>query len=118
MEASSLALPVDAPPSPVARTLAFLGPDFTLFLLFLALFVTLGVIYGASFHVAGEGSIAIAGGLGFGLVAVRFAYRAPAIVAGRGDERAKFYEAARRILRDWGPMILLVIVFENLHQFT
>ena len=118
MEAPSFALPVATPPSPVARTLAFLGPDFTLFLLFLALFVTLGVIYGASFHVAGEGSIAIAGGLGFGLVAIRFAYRAPAIVAGRGDERAKFYDAALRILRDWGPMILLVIVFENLHQFT
>jgi membrane-associated phospholipid phosphatase len=35
-----------------------------------------------------------------------------------GDERAKFYAAAKRILRDWGPMILLVVVFENLHAYT
>ena len=117
MEASSLTLPVETP-SPVARTLAFLGPDFTLFLFFLSVFVGLGVIYGASFHVAGEGSIAIAGGLGLGLVGIRFAYRARAITFGLGNERALFAEAAKRILRDWGPMILLVIVFENLHQFT
>jgi membrane-associated phospholipid phosphatase len=118
MEASSLALPAEDPPSLWARSLAFLGPDFTLFLMFLAVFIGLGIYYGASFHIAGEGSIAIAGGLGLGLVAIRFFYRAPAIVAGRGNERTLFLEAARRILRDWGPMILLVIVFENLHQFT
>jgi len=114
---SSLRLPATEP-SPVARALAFLGPDFTLFLMFLALFAGLGVAYGASFHVAGEGSIAIAGGLGLGLVAIRFMYRARAITLGTGNERALFLDASRRILRDWGPMILLVIVFENLHQFT
>jgi membrane-associated phospholipid phosphatase len=118
MEASSLAIRVSPSPSPVARVLAFLGPDFTLFLFFLSVFVGLGVIYGGSFHVGGEGSIAIAGGIGLGLVAIRFCYRAPSIVAGHGDARAEFLDAARRILRDWGPMILLVIVFENLHQFT
>jgi membrane-associated phospholipid phosphatase len=118
MEAQSLTLPAEPQPSPVARTLAFLGPDFTLFLFFLALLVGLGVAYGASFHVAGEGSIAIAGGIGLGLIAIRFMYRARSILANRDQERALFVAAARRILRDWGPMILLVIVFENLHQFT
>ncbi len=114
---SSLTFPAPAP-SPVARTLAFLGPDFSLFLLFLSIFVALGVTYGAHFHVAGEGSIAIAVGLGGGLIAVRFLWRARAIVLDEGQARAEFFAAARRILRDWGPMILLVVLFENLHAYT
>jgi membrane-associated phospholipid phosphatase len=100
------------------RVLAYLGPDFTLFLIFLAIFVGLCIAFGGQFHIAGEGSILIAGGIGGGLVAIRFAWRAPAILAGRADERDKFLSASRRILRDWGPMILLVIVFENLHSYT
>ncbi len=117
-QAQSLTLPAPPPPSPVARTLAFLGPDFTLFLCFLAIFAALAVSFGASFHISGEGSIAIAGGLGGGLIFVRFLTRARAILANEGDERAKFYAAARQILRDWGPMILLDVVFENLHHYT
>jgi len=115
--ASSLTLSPPGP-SPVARALAFLGPDFSLFLLFLTIFVALGLSYGAHFHLAGEGSIAIAGGLGGGLVALRFLYRARSIVFDEGDARAEFFDAARRILRDWGPMILLVVLFENLHAYT
>ena len=112
-------LPFSPPaPSPVARTLAYLGPDFSLFLLFLSIFIALGLTFGAHFHVAGEGSIAIAGGLGGGLIAVRFLWRAPAILADQGDARADFFVAAKRILRDWGPMILLVVLFENLHAYT
>jgi membrane-associated phospholipid phosphatase len=102
----------------VIRALAFLGPDFTFFLLFLGVFIALGLIFGGHFHVAGEGSIVIVTGLAAGLVSVRFFYRAPSIVMGVGDERSKFFGAARRILRDWGPMILLVVVFENLHAYT
>lgn len=119
MDATSLSLPAEeAPPPPVTRALAFLGPDFTLFLFFLAIFGALAVVYGAHFHFLGEGSIVIAIGIGLGLIAVRFAWRAPQILANVGDERAKFYEAARRILRDWGPLILVVILYENLHAFT
>lgn len=105
-------------PSPAARVLAFLGPDFSLFLLFLSIFIALGITFGAHFHVAGEGSIAIAGGIGGGLIFIRFLYRARAIVADDGNARAEFFDAARRILRDWGPLILLVVLFENLHAYT
>ncbi|HUJ59778.1 MAG TPA: phosphatase PAP2 family protein [Kofleriaceae bacterium] len=117
-QAQPLSPGVDAQPSPLVRTLAYLGPDFSLFLLFLGIFGALAIGYGAHFHVAGEGSIAIAGGIGAGLVGVRFVWRAPAILGNIGDERARFYAAARRILRDWGPLILLVVVFENLHAYT
>src|SRR5438874_12377362 len=119
MDASSLTLPAEeAAPTPVTRTLAFLGPDFTLFLFFLAIFASLALVYGAHFHFLGEGSIVIACGIGLGLIGVRFAWRAPQILADVGDERARFYDAARRILRDWGPLILVVILYENLHAFT
>ena len=111
-------LPQPRAESAVVRALAFLGPDFTFFLFFLGVFIALGLIFGGRFHVAGEGSIVIVTGLAAGLVGVRFFYRAHAIVMNTGDERAKFYAAARRILRDWGPMILLVVVFENLHSYT
>jgi membrane-associated phospholipid phosphatase len=103
---------------PLARGLALLGPDFSMFLLFLAVFVALGAIYGAHFHVAGESTIAIASGIAGGLLAVRFAWRARAIVVGEGAARAEYLGAARRILRDWGPLILLTVVFENLHAYT
>ncbi len=112
------ALPERRTESALVRTLAFLGPDFTFFLFFLGVFITLGLVFGGHFHVAGEGSIVIVTGLAGGLVGVRFFYRARSIVMNTGDERAKFYAAARRILRDWGPMILLVVVFENLHAYT
>jgi membrane-associated phospholipid phosphatase len=118
--ASSLRLQAAPQPqaSALSRTLAFLGPDFTFFLFFFAIFVSLAIVYGANFHVLGEGSIAIIVGIAAGLIGVRFLYRAPAIVAGRAGERAAFIDASRRILRDWGPMILLVVVFENLHAYT
>jgi membrane-associated phospholipid phosphatase len=111
-------LPAPRAESPLVRALAFLGPDFTFFLFFLGVFISLGVIFGGRFHVAGEGSIVIVTGLAAGLVGIRFFYRARSIVLDVGDERAKFYAAAKRILRDWGPMILLVVVFENLHAYT
>ena len=89
-----------------------------MFLLFLAIFIALNIVFGGHFHIAGEGSILIAGGIGGGLIAVRFAWRAPAILSGRGEERDKFFTAAKKVLRDWGPLILLVVVFENLHSYT
>ncbi len=118
--ASSLTLsPSERPaPSGLGRALAFLGPDFTLFLFFFTIFVALGVIYGGTFHLAGEGSIVISGGIGGALIGVRFLYRARGILADTADERSKFKSASIRILRDWGPMILLVVVFENLHHYT
>lgn len=118
MYEQTAALPEERPGNAIIRLLAFLGPDFTFFLFFLGVFITLGLIFGSNFHVAGEGSIVIVTGLAAGLVGVRFVYRARAIVTNIPGERDKFYSAAKRILRDWGPMILLVVLFENLHQYT
>ena len=115
------ALPVAvAPPrrGAIARALAFLGPDFTMFVAFLVIFLTLAVIYGAHFHVWGESTILLGAGIAAGLIGIRFLYRAPSILAGSPGARAAFFVASRQILRDWGPMILLTVVFENLHAYT
>jgi hypothetical protein len=106
-----------APRGRAVRLVAALGPDFTLFFFFLALFCTLGVIYGASFHLW-EGSIFIAAGAAGGLIGARFLFRARSIISDEPGARAAFRAAAREILRDWGPLILVTVVFENLHNFT
>jgi membrane-associated phospholipid phosphatase len=116
---TSLPVVVAAPPRPgrITRLFAALGPDFTLFFAFLALFLTLGVIYGASFHIW-EGSIFLAVGATATLIGARFVFRARAIVADAPGARAAFRAAVRGILRDWGALILVTVVFENLHNFT
>src|SRR3569623_2689745 len=76
MYEQTAALPEERPGNALVRLLAFLGPDFTFFLFFLGVFVLLGLIFGSTFHVAGEGSIVIVTGLAGGLVGVRFVYRA------------------------------------------
>jgi membrane-associated phospholipid phosphatase len=112
-------LPVLLPErGPCARALAFLGPDFTLFLGFLFLFVALAVRYGAHFHILGESTILLAAGIAAGLVAARLLWQARPILAGAPGARLRFGVAATRILRDWGPMIGLTVVFENLHAYT
>jgi hypothetical protein len=116
---SSLPVVVTAPPRAgrLARVLGALGPDYTLFFAFLALFITLGFIYGATFHIW-EGSIFLALGATAFLIGTRFLYRARAILVGEPGARAAFGAAARGILRDWGALILVTVVFENLHNFT
>jgi hypothetical protein len=112
-----LPLPSERPLGRVQRALAVLGPDFTFFFAFLALFITLGIVYGASFHLW-EGSIFLAAGAAAFLVGGRFLYRARAILGGEPGARAAFAVSTREILRDWGALILVTVVFENLHNFT
>jgi membrane-associated phospholipid phosphatase len=104
--------------SALARVFAFLGPDFTLFLFFLCIYISLGIVYGAHFHVLGESSILLTSGIAGGLVMMRFLWRAGPMVRGEPGARPQFLTASRQILRDWGPLILLTVVYENLHDYT
>jgi membrane-associated phospholipid phosphatase len=104
--------------NPLARLLARLGPDFTLFFFFLGIYAALGVIYGATFPVLAESSIALTSGIAAVLVAIRFTWRARSIVRNAPGARSQFMTGSREILRDWAPMILLTVVYENLHGYT
>jgi membrane-associated phospholipid phosphatase len=119
---SQQSLPVAIPSTtkplgPVRRALARLGLDYTLFFFFLSIYVALGFIYGAAFKIW-EGSIFLAVGAAAFLIGGRFLYRARAIVADEPGARAAFAQSAKEILRDWGALILVTVIFENLHNFT
>jgi hypothetical protein len=99
------------------RALRWLGPDFGLVAAFTLVLAVLVVAYGGSFRWQ-EGPIVISAGIGVGLLAARFAWRAPAIVRGDPDARAGFVRAARGVLRDWGPLILIMWLFQSLETYT
>jgi PAP2 superfamily len=107
----------DGSRSPLTRLLAFLGPDYTLFFIFLFALFALGVSYGAHW-VWKEGPIYLSAAAALAMVFVRFAADGRAILADTGGARREFGSAASRILRDWGPLFLVAIVFENLETYT
>ena len=108
---------VAAPRSALSRTLAWIGPDFGLVLAFTAVLVVLVAAYGGSYKWQ-EGPIVISAGIAAILVAARFVWRAPSIVLGIGDARSEFLRAAQKILRDWGPLILIMWLFQSLETYT
>lgn len=101
----------------VGRALAWLGPDFALLIVFLGILVGLILAYGASL-VWNDGSIYISLAIGGGLLGVRFFYRWRSILVGAPDARAEYLRSARLILRDWGPLILILFAFESLRSYT
>ena len=86
------------------RTIAWLGPDFTTVLVFAVILAALAVRFGGTYRF-GEGSIVISLAIGVGLVATRFSLRAWTILSDAPGARREFVQAARTILRDWGPLI-------------
>ena len=101
----------------LTRALAWLGPDFGLVALFTAGLVGLIAAYGGRFRWQ-EGPILISTAIGAGLIAARFAWRAPSIVRGAPGARAAFAQSARNIAVDWGPLILIMWLFQNLEPYT
>ena len=97
--------------------LAWIGPDFGLVLAFTAVLVVLVAAYGGSYKWQ-EGPIVISAGIAAILVATRFVWRARSIVLGIGDARREFLRAAQKILRDWGPLILIMWLFQSLETYT
>jgi membrane-associated phospholipid phosphatase len=97
--------------------MAALGPDFGLVLIFAVALAAALAAYGASFKWK-EGPILISLGIAVGLVAIRFLWRAPSIIAGRPGAREAFAVSARGILRDWGPLILIMWMFQSLETYT
>ena len=104
------------PRSGLVRLLAFLGPDYTLFFSFLLVLVGLGLSYGAHW-IWKEGPVYLSAAAAITVVLVRFTSDARAIVT-RPGARREFASASSRILRDWGPLFLVAIVFENLETYT
>ncbi len=106
-----------APRSSASHFFGVLGPDYTFLIFFMGIFITLGFIYGASFKIW-EGSILIGIGAAVFVILTRLTYDWRGIWSGEPGARTRFWTATREILRDWGALILVTVVFENLHNFT
>ena len=101
----------------LSRILATLGPDFTLLFCFMAVLLGLILAYGAQL-VWNDGSIYVSMSIAIGLLLTRFVYRWRSILTGAPSARADYTRAVRTILRDWGPLILLLFAFESLRAYT
>jgi membrane-associated phospholipid phosphatase len=97
--------------------MAWTGPDFGMVAAFTAALAVLVVAYGGSYKWQ-EGPILISAGIALGLVVARFVWRAPSILWNRPGARADFQRAAVTILRDWGPVILIMWLFQSLETYT
>lgn len=97
--------------------MAWTGPDFGMVAAFTAALAVLVVAYGGSYKWQ-EGPILISAGIALGLVVARFVWRAPSILLDRPGARADFQRAAVTILRDWGPVILIMWLFQSLETYT
>ncbi|HEY4239332.1 MAG TPA: phosphatase PAP2 family protein [Kofleriaceae bacterium] len=103
--------------SRLRQGLAWLGPDFGLVLAFTVALAVLVAAYGGSYKWK-EGPILISAGIGAGLVAIRFLWKAPQILGNAPGAREDFKIAAIAILRDWGPIILIMWLFQSLETYT
>lgn len=99
------------------RALAWIGPDFGLVLAFTVALAVLVTAYGGSYKWQ-EGPIVISAGIGVGLIVTRFVWRARSIVMDLPGARAEFRRAVVGILRDWGPVILIMWLFQSLETYT
>jgi membrane-associated phospholipid phosphatase len=114
---ASVDLVLPRPESGLRRTMAWLGPDFGLVVAFTTVLAVLVAAYGGSYKWK-EGPIVISAGIAAGLVLVRLLWRGPAIVLDRPGARADFRRAVVSILRDWGPVILIMWLFQSLETYT
>jgi len=112
---SSRSLP--RPASAIRRTLALLGPNFSLGLLFIATLLGLVAAYGASIRWK-EGPIVISSAVALTLTVIAVATRARRLLGGDPGARAELAATIRRVLYDWGPLILVVWMFESLETYT
>lgn len=73
--------------------------------------------YGGSYKWQ-EGPILISAGIAVMLVLARLVWGGPAILLNRPGARSDFRRAVISILRDWGPVILIMWMFQSLETYT
>ncbi|MCH7716415.1 MAG: inositol phosphorylceramide synthase [Gemmatimonadetes bacterium] len=102
----------------IYRALYRLRPDLTGIILFTLLWLVLIVAYGGKLHLV-EGSILLPSYIAVGFLLIALFYHLKERTFG-----AKLYplesfpQKAKRILRDWVPVIYLVMVYETLRDYT
>ena len=105
----SVAIPPSAlaPPKRHVRLAAWLGPDFTLFVFCASALAIVGGLYGAH-CVLRLSTMLLPGLVAPGLIVLQLLRR----------DRAALVPNARAALRDWAPLVLVAVVFDNLENYT
>ena len=103
--------------SALRRALALIGPNFTLATFFvLGLFVVV-LTYGGSIRYK-EGPILISLGIMTGILVLRAIWGVPALLRGTPGAGSALRSAMLRTVYDWGPLIIVVWMFESLGAYT
>lgn len=99
------------------RFVAYIGLDYLTVGFFFVVFLMLFAIYGTTIKVT-DGSIVWPTVVLLVIVASRMVVQKNRITAGDPEVRREVFREAATIIRDWLPIILLIIVYENLRLLT
>ena len=105
------------PASRWQRALARLGPDFTLFFLFMTVLVAIGRIFGAH-YVVRLSTMLLPGLAAPGIIVVKLIPRLGRLWSDAPGARAEARRIALGTVRDWIPLVLVATVFDNLEDYT
>lgn len=109
--------PIAAAASRSTRILAALGPDLTLFALCAIALGTVGRLFG-SHYVLRLSTMLLPGLVAPGIIVVYMLRRLAPLVRDRPGARSDVAAFARATLRDWLPLVLVAVVFDNLENYT
>ena len=101
-----------------AAVLSMLGPDLTALILFTLLWFGIMLAYGAKLHLV-EGSILLPAAITAGLIGIAVLNHLRHKIWRSSDKSPlSLWLRVARILRDWLPLIYLVMVYETLRDYT
>src|ERR1700761_8576400 len=114
-EAPNLTTPdaLAAPPSALRQALAWLGPDFTLFILFATVLTTVGRMFGAHYELK-LSTMLLPGCVPPGIIIVRTISRLRGLIDNKPGARSEWRQMALTTIRVWVPLVLVAVVFDNL----
>jgi membrane-associated phospholipid phosphatase len=99
------------------RWLAHLGPDIVMCIAFGLLLLTVGQIFGAHYQLH-LSTMLLPGLIAPGIILVHFVRRARGIFAGDPGARRAMVRLSRSTRRDWIPLVVVALVFDNLENYT
>ena len=108
---------VASPPSALYDLAASIGANFVIAILFVLGLFAVVLTYGGQLKWK-EGPILISGGITIGILGLRVIWGLPSILRGAPDAWPTLGRAMLRTLYDWGPLVIVMWMFENLEPYT
>lgn len=100
------------------KILFYLGPDLIFLLLLVLVLVILSLIYGNKKFTPVKKSVMVPFIVFSGLLLVGFVSRIKLIISGGKQRWKDVRDFMFNMARDWFPLLLIVLVYENLHDIT